>query len=141
MRRKNWCCCHGFQFKYVRQVLEIYLFRLIRLWPALIATLLFFNNAIFFLGEGPTWSAIDDLYKDCDRNWWTVLFFMNDVVPYYVKDLKGCMRFTAVYSIEFKLFLFLPVLLLFYHKGYRRAVVVVCLLLMAICYIVVIKLF
>jgi len=44
---------------------------------------------------------------------------MNDVIPYYVKDFNNCMRYTAIYSIEMKLFLFLPILVLAYHKGHK----------------------
>mmetsp|Transcript_18721 Transcript_18721/g.28715 ORF Transcript_18721/g.28715 Transcript_18721/m.28715 type:complete len:235 (+) Transcript_18721:940-1644(+) len=45
---------------------------------------------------------------------------MNDVVPYFAKDLSGCMRWTALLSLEFKLFLAIPFFALAFHKGKIR---------------------
>lgn len=115
--------------------------RLIRLWPLLILTLAFFTSAIFFLGEGPTWPELENLYLECRTEWWTVIFFLNDVIPFYVKDLNSCMRFTAVYSIEMKLFLLLPVLTLLYHKGHKLIVIIVCILLISLCFLITVRLF
>ena len=115
--------------------------RLIRLWPLLILTMVFFTSAIFYLGDGPTWPELENLYKDCSTEWWTVIFFLNDLKPYYVKDLNGCMRFTAVYSIEFKLFLLLPILVFLYHKGYRSIIVAICITLIILCYVLTVLIF
>ena len=140
-KRKKSCTGLGITSKQLKQILEIYFLRVLRMWPLLIFTMVFFSSSIYFLGSGPTWIELENLYQDCDNNWWTVLFFLNDIVPYYAKDLNGCMRFTAVYSIEFKLFLFLPIFILIYHKGYKKMVVSMCITLILLCQILTVWLF
>lgn len=51
---------------------------------------------------------------------------MNDLVPYFAKDLHGCMRWTAYFSMEMKLFLALPVVCYLYHLGHRTACIAFC---------------
>lgn len=44
------------------------------------------------------------------------MIFMNDLIPFFDKDIQGCMRWTALFAIEMKLFLLLPILAYIYHS-------------------------
>ena len=52
----------------------------------------------------------------CSTYWWTNMIFMNDLIPFFDKDIQGCMRWTALFAIEMKLFLLLPILAYIYHS-------------------------
>lgn len=47
------------------------------------------------------------------------MLFMNDLVPFFAKDMYGCMRWTCIFAIEFKLFLMLPVVVYLWFRGYK----------------------
>ena len=56
--------------------------------------------------------------------------FMNDVVPYYAKDFReGCMRYASLFSIEMKLFVAVPILVLTYQLKFRKTAISFCLIL------------
>ena len=105
---------------------EIYLIRCFRLWPALLFTLVMIQSCIYYLNDGPAWYELGNLFQDCKQYWWTPLLFVNDIIPYYTKDLRGCMRYTAVFSIEMKYFLLMPLIVQFYHLGYKKTAVSLC---------------
>jgi hypothetical protein len=57
---------------------------------------------------------------------------MNDLIPFFAKDLIGCMRWTAIFSIEMKLFLMLPIITYLYYIGKERIAFAICCLLIII---------
>ena len=105
--------------------MEIIILRAFRYMPALVFTFLMFNSIVYFLGEGITWHEAGNLFQ-CKEYWWTPFLFVNDIIPYYVKDLRSCMRCTALFSIEMKLFLVLPFIVQLYHIGLKRTAVTIC---------------
>ena len=60
---------------------------------------------------------------------WTPLLFINDIIPEYVRDFRGCMRYTAIFAIEMKLSLFLPIMVQMYFMGLKRTILTVCVIL------------
>ena len=58
------------------------------------------------------------MVRDCDSNWWTSIAYANDFIPYFAKDLVGCMRWTAVFAIEMQLFLMVPLIAYVFKKGF-----------------------
>jgi len=85
-----------------------------------------FSSVIYYIGSGPAWIEYDELFNQCEDYWWTPLFFVNDLVPFFVKDLAGCMRWTAYFAMEMKLFLLLPIMVYFFHIGFELASALVC---------------
>jgi hypothetical protein len=116
----------------MREYFKILIFRAVRVWPVLIFCLFGFQSIIFYIGTGPSWTEYDHLFGQCDRYWWTVIFFMNDLIPFFAKDLIGCMRWTAIFSIEMKLFLMLPIITYLYYIGKERIAFAICCLLIII---------
>lgn len=109
-----------------KEYFKLLFFRGMQIWPALIFCLWGFSSVIYHIGSGPAWIEYDDLFKQCDVYWWTPLFFVNDLVPWFAKDLSGCMRWTAYFAIEMKLFLALPIAVYFFHIGHQFVTTVVC---------------
>ena len=111
----SWC---KFTFTYM----EIVLLRAVRFVPAIALVMVAVYSMVNFVGDGATWFEIGNMY-DCKDNWWTPLVFINEIVPFYTKDYRGCMRYTAPISIEMKLFLFLPITIKLYSMGLKKTVV------------------
>lgn len=84
---------------------------------------------------GVTWYEVANVY-DCKEHWWTVLTFTNDVIPYFVKDFRGCMRFASLIAIEMKFILVLPILVQLYHKGLKALAISICLLAVVVNFVV-----
>lgn len=57
---------------------------------------------------------------------------MNDLIPFFARDLTGCMRWTAVFSIEMKFFVGLPFIVYFYHRGNELIATSFCLLIIVV---------
>ena len=100
-----------------KEYFRILLFRAMVIWPPLLFCLFGLQSVIFYIGTGSSWTEYQNLYGECDKYWWTPLLFVNDLIPFFSKDLFGCMRWTAIFAIEMKLFLLLPPLVYLYHKG------------------------
>ena len=69
------------------------------------------------------------MLKDCPTYWWANMIFINDFFPFFDKDMNGCMRWTALFSIEMKLFLLSPLLAYFFNIGKHKLVYSLCLIL------------
>ena len=103
--------------------------------PSLFACLMVFENLIFFVGSdtaGTAWTEYSHLFYECDNYWWTPLLFLNDLVPFFAKDMYGCMRWTCIFAIEFKLFLLLPGLVFIWFKGYKKQCIMLASAMIAI---------
>jgi hypothetical protein len=77
--------------------------------PSLIIVLIAFHSVVDYMIDGIVWHEASNLFQ-CKEYWWTPLLFINDIIPEYVRDFKGCMRYTAIFAIEMKLSVFLPLL-------------------------------
>ena len=60
------------------------------------------------------------------------MLFINDLVPFFAKDLNGCMRWTSYFSIEMKLFLTLPIVVYYFHLGYQKLTTAICLIMVTL---------
>lgn len=59
----------------------LYFHRYIRLTPLLAFCILFSMSLLRFMGDGPIWaSTVDFLGKQCERNWWSVLLYVQNYV-------------------------------------------------------------
>ena len=115
-----------FNLTFVRTLLEIYVFRVIRFWPAMIFVFFVIQAFLFFLDNGPNWYEVGAHFEGCKEYWWTPFLFVNDLVPYQTRELRGCMRYTAIFSIEMKYYLIMPLVIYFYHIGYKLTSVLLC---------------
>lgn len=102
---------------------KIYVYRVVRFWPAMIFSMIMFTSVVYYLNDGIAWHELGNMFYTCEEHWWTPLLFVSDIVPFYVRDWKGCMRWTAMYSIDMKLFLILPPLVYIYKKGMKQGAI------------------
>lgn len=109
--------------------------RVLRYVPAMLVSMVVLGTLLHFLDDGLSWFELGNLY-DCQEYWWTPLLFVNDLVPYFVKDLRGCMRFTAIYAIEFKYFLVTPLIVNLYTRGLKMTACSVCVFIIFTGYMV-----
>lgn len=98
---------------------KIILFRVMRLWPTLLLAQFIFLGLINQMGDGSSWTELQNMVQDCESNWWTSLLYINDFVPVFSKDLVGCLRWTAVFAVEMQLFLFVPFIAYAFVKGHQ----------------------
>lgn len=125
--RRNWqACCSIIKPSNLAMISEVIILRAIRFLPALIFISCMFQSVVHFLGDGISWHEVGNLFE-CKEYWWTPFLFVNDLVPFYVKDFRGCMRFTALVSIEMKLFVFLPFIVKIYQLGLKQTAITICL--------------
>lgn len=88
---------------------EIVILRVFRYLPSLCIVMVAFHSMVYFFKDGVAWHEAGNLFQ-CEEYWWTPLLFVNDIIPTYVKDFRGCMRYAAIYAIEVKLSFFLPII-------------------------------
>lgn len=116
----------------MKQYFKILIFRCMRIWPSMLFCIFGFPALIFYLGHGSAWTEYYGLFEDCEKYWWSPLIFMNDIIPFYKKDMQGCMRWTAFFAIEMKLFLVLPIIAYLYHRKWYVTAIGFCLVLSSI---------
>jgi peptidoglycan/LPS O-acetylase OafA/YrhL len=69
--------------KFTIKLSSFYLFRLLRLVPALAATILIYVSVVKYVTEGPVWHAVlKQFLTNCENTWWTTLLFVNNFVKY-----------------------------------------------------------
>ena len=62
----------------VKKVGFVIVNRLLRFWPVLITTLLFFYSIFPHLGSGPYWSSVTAQTNMC-KNWWRSALFIDNL--------------------------------------------------------------
>uniref|UniRef100_A0A1B6H9A1 Nose resistant-to-fluoxetine protein N-terminal domain-containing protein n=1 Tax=Homalodisca liturata TaxID=320908 RepID=A0A1B6H9A1_9HEMI len=108
-------------YGYLRQTLKsskfnfiyFYLYRYLRLTPALAVVVSLYATVALRFSDGPLWRRyFDVLRSDCRQYWWATLLYINNyLVPYNM-----CMAQSWFISSDFQLYLFSPVLLIPLHK-------------------------
>ena len=58
-------------------------FRVARVWPTLLFILFAYQALLYWVGDGSTWTEMENLVSQCDDYWWTPLLFVNDFVPFF----------------------------------------------------------
>jgi peptidoglycan/LPS O-acetylase OafA/YrhL len=77
-------CMSGILVTYVHiKLSSFYLFRLLRLVPALVASILISVSVVKYVTEGPVWHSVLKKYlTNCKETWWTTLLFVNNFIKY-----------------------------------------------------------
>lgn len=66
------------------KLFAFYLHRIIRLVPALFATVLIYKNLYIYVSDGPVWSLnVRKIQAPCEQAWWATLLFFNNFLDYY----------------------------------------------------------
>ena len=81
---------------------------MIKMWPVYLVTMYLVYPSIWFMGSGPGWPMLDNCFDGCKDTFYALLLYVNDLVPFYVREFKGCLRWTFVFAIELKFFLRSP---------------------------------
>jgi hypothetical protein len=109
----------------IKATCKLILRRYFRLTPLLALVLSFYYFALPTLIGGPIWNQWlnHPEYADCQKSWWTVLVYGNNLVD------TQCMGWTWYTAVDFQLFVMVPfVTLAFWHFGIIALGVVVVLM-------------
>ena len=94
--------------------LQSYLVRYLRLLPPLVLCILLAVHVVPQILQGPkSWKYVNlQTIEACDDKWWAAVLFISN---FYPKDLnKTCLEWTWYLSVDWQLFLILPIVLLPY---------------------------
>jgi len=96
----------------VSSVLLMYLQRYLRLLPIYVVSILTAIYIMPILYEGPIYTRITTLKKNCPENWiWNLLYINN-----FVKPNEACLPWSWYLSNDFQFFLIVPLIVLLYYK-------------------------
>ncbi|XP_074037585.1 nose resistant to fluoxetine protein 6 isoform X1 [Leptinotarsa decemlineata] len=94
-------------------VIYMYIYRIMRLSPALIATVLFYTSVFKKLSDGPGWPLYSrKLSGSCAKNWWATLLFVSN----YLEITQQCIEQSWYIAVESQVFLISPILLIYFLK-------------------------
>ena len=124
-------------------ILQLYLKRYLRYAPVVFVTLLFgmyvmpqFHGGWNNLEHHPVWfSFYDVLFYECDKPATMIskILFYSNLYPYYQDDKYGCMNWTWTFECEIQLFLFMPFIVIAFHKWPKFATFMIfCLMIFGI---------
>ncbi|XP_068906976.1 nose resistant to fluoxetine protein 6-like [Tenebrio molitor] len=112
--------------KFTIKLSSFYLFRLLRLVPALVATILIYVSVVKYVTQGPIWHSVLKQYlAHCKNTWWTTLLFVNNFIKY--DDM--CIQQTWYLSVDTQLYAVAPLILFFIKKNPTRtflAIIMLC---------------
>ncbi|KAJ3630434.1 hypothetical protein MTP99_011629 [Tenebrio molitor] len=102
-----------------------YLFRLLRLVPALAATILISISVVKYVTEGPIWHAVLKQHlTNCKETWWSTLLFVNNFIKY--DDM--CIHQSWYLSVDTQLYAMAPLILFSIKKNPTRTFLVIIVL-------------
>ncbi|KAJ8922594.1 hypothetical protein NQ315_007624 [Exocentrus adspersus] len=114
-------------FKKGMPVLLFYMYRMLRLIPALLAGVLFNITVFKNLGDGPGWPLIaGKVSLCCYKTWWATLFFISNFLPLH----HQCIEQSWYLSVDTQLYIISPVILKNLLKSPKKTIlycVVACL--------------
>ena len=91
-----------------------YIHRILRITPAYAIVLFSYWFLTVHLADGPLWQQTlgvqSELYRNCERYWWTNMLYINNVYPWKVLD--ECMSWTWYLSNDMQFYVIAPVMLL-----------------------------
>nr|XP_023022340.1 nose resistant to fluoxetine protein 6-like [Leptinotarsa decemlineata] len=94
-------------------VIYMYIYRIMRLSPALIATVFFYTSVFKKLSDGPGWPLYSrKLSGSCAKNWWATLLFVSN----YLEITQQCIEQSWYIALESQVFLVSPILLIYFLK-------------------------
>jgi peptidoglycan/LPS O-acetylase OafA/YrhL len=108
-------------------LLLVYSHRVLRLLPALAATLFFYFKLSPYLENGPLWFEYTErVQATCGPHWFTTLLFVQNYAPSRYDEV--CMPWSWFLAVDLQMFLFAPPLLWLYHRAPRAGAAVLALL-------------
>ncbi|XP_050313524.1 nose resistant to fluoxetine protein 6-like isoform X2 [Anthonomus grandis grandis] len=94
-----------------------YLMRFLRLWPGLIATVLFYTCVMKYLTDGPMWTIFTyKLCLSCKFTGWATALFMSNFMKFHYQ----CVEPTWYLAVDTQLYCISPLLLYCLYKYPRR---------------------
>ena len=110
-----------------------YIRRILHFTPVYAIILFSYWLLTVHLADGPVWRRTvgvgSSLYENCERNWWTNLFYINNLHPW--ANLDECMPWSWYLSSEIQFFVIAPVMILPLYFIYPVGLVVVGAFLVA----------
>nr|CAH7715537.1 unnamed protein product [Callosobruchus chinensis] len=95
-------------------LIALQLYRILRLWPALIAMIMFTIGVLKHLGDGPFWTLLmAKVAGSCFKYGWANIFFVNN----YLDPNQQCLEQTWYLAVDSQLFLLSPILLIALSKA------------------------
>ncbi|XP_074037523.1 nose resistant to fluoxetine protein 6 isoform X2 [Leptinotarsa decemlineata] len=94
-------------------VIPMYIYRFLRLSPALIATILFYVSVFKKMNDGPGWPLYSrKLAGSCALNWWATLLFISN----YLDISHQCVEQAWYLAVDSQLFFISPIILIYFLK-------------------------
>ena len=110
-----------------------YIRRILHFTPVYAIILFSYWLLTVHFGDGPFWRNTigvgSTLYKNCEKNWWTNLFYINNLYPW--ANLDECMPWSWYVSNEIQFFVFAPVMIVPLYLFYPIGLAVVGVFLVA----------
>ncbi|GJQ86256.1 hypothetical protein Trydic_g8955 [Trypoxylus dichotomus] len=105
-----------------------YMHKLLKVMPTLVLVVLLYASLLAYLGNGPFWPIIYNLFqKDCENNWWSTITFMAN----YIHPTNHCLTQGWYLSVDIQLFFLSPLLLLPLLKWPKATIIGTSLLIIA----------
>ncbi len=93
--------------------------RALRIWPAFILMMMFYDSIFMQLGKGIFWYKAQTDVATCEKMWRSVLFVANLVD----NGREICLGWSWYLQVDFQLFIF-GVFILFLYKNYRNTAII-----------------
>ena len=92
----------------------VYIHRYLRITPVYMFVLLFFWALQEYLGSGPLWIGLQEVFQDCKTHWYTNMVYINNFVP----DWKSsdCLGVGWYLANDMQYFIISPIIILVYVK-------------------------
>lgn len=111
--------------------IKIYAHRFFKLAP--IYYFMFFFGWFLYplLFSSASWFVSERMFKNCEDQWWSVLLFTNNLVPFFTKCLEGCYYWPYVVPNDMMLHIFFPLWIIIFKRS-KFAFYAVCTLLFGV---------
>ncbi|XP_068907026.1 nose resistant to fluoxetine protein 6-like [Tenebrio molitor] len=133
---ETYFCIGGLLISYVQlkysekfkiNVLSFYMHRILRLTPALLATMLLYLSVIKHVLEGPIWLLMmKKIVGNCSSRWWATVLLVSNFLPFR----QQCIEQSWYLSVDTHLYLIAPLILFQIKRRFSRVV----LAIVAICF-------
>lgn len=99
-----------------KDYLKIFLHRLLKLAP--LYYIVFFAGwfIVPLLSNSASWYVSERLFWKCESEWYYVLLFINNLVPFFTNALEGCYYWPYIISNDILLYTMFPLWIIIYRK-------------------------